>query len=317
MQVAGMTDAPRLFISYSHDDEAHKAWVLQLATRLVKNGVDVILDQWDIKLGSDLSAFMERGLTDADRIMAVCSEGYVVKANAGDGGVGYEKTILTSQLMRNVNTHRIIPVIRRNTLEEVRPVFLNTRLFVDFRDDALYEVKYGEMLRDIHGISIAPRPPLGPNPFTQAVSAIEPRLSFSLERYVSPANSGTVTFDYSNNNGRYAVGSGDMLFETAWSGGSNTSIHAYTDPPSIRSVALVTDKRDIRAIADAAFYDTSSRVRSPHLGQIAVWQNTQGYYLATKVLSLKSRSHGSDVDEISFEYEVASHKTADFRTLNT
>jgi len=41
---------PKLFVSYSHDSQPHKDWVLQLATRLVKNGVDVILDQWDLKL---------------------------------------------------------------------------------------------------------------------------------------------------------------------------------------------------------------------------------------------------------------------------
>jgi len=56
-----MQEAPRLFISYSHDDQAHKDWVLMLATRLVANGVDVLLDQWDMRLGSDLPRFMENG----------------------------------------------------------------------------------------------------------------------------------------------------------------------------------------------------------------------------------------------------------------
>ncbi|WP_370457663.1 SEFIR domain-containing protein [Rufibacter sp. XAAS-G3-1] len=35
----------KVFISYSHDSNNHKDWVLQLATRLRLNGVDVILDQ--------------------------------------------------------------------------------------------------------------------------------------------------------------------------------------------------------------------------------------------------------------------------------
>ena len=48
------TIPPRVFVSYSHDTEPHKDWVLQLATRLVANGVDVILDQWDLTLGGDL-----------------------------------------------------------------------------------------------------------------------------------------------------------------------------------------------------------------------------------------------------------------------
>ena len=69
--------APRVFISYSHDDQAHKNWALTLATRLVKNGVDVTLDQWDIGLGGDLPHFMESGLTAADRVVAVCTPAYV------------------------------------------------------------------------------------------------------------------------------------------------------------------------------------------------------------------------------------------------
>jgi len=43
--------SPKAFISYSWDSDEHKAWVLQLATRLVNNGVDVTLDRWDIHLG--------------------------------------------------------------------------------------------------------------------------------------------------------------------------------------------------------------------------------------------------------------------------
>lgn len=139
-----------------------------------------------------------------------------------------------------------------------------------------------------------------------------PLISFGPERYVSPSLTGTVVFDYSNNNGRYVIGAGDMAFETAWSGGSNTSIHAYTDPPSIRSVALALDAKNITDITDASAYDTSSRVRSPQLGEIVVWQNTAGYYLASQVEKLQSRSHGSSKDEITFSYAIAPNKSASF-----
>lgn len=304
--------APRVFFSYSHDSEVHKDWVLSLATRLVANGVDAILDQWDLTLGSDLPRFMETGLASADRVIAVCSGPYVEKANGGKGGVGYEKMILTAQLMKNITSDRIIPAIRANSLESVVPTFLLSRVYVDFRDDLHYEAKYAELLRDIHGQRVKPRPPLGQNPFTVIPVVTPPLVSFGPARYVSPALAGKITFDYSNNNGRYILGSGDMAFETAWSGGSSSSIHAYSDPPSIRSVALAVGARDIRDIADAALFDTSSRVRSPQLGEIVIWQNTAGYYLATKVEALKSRSHGSDIDQIVFSYAIAPSRSASF-----
>ena len=87
---------------------------------------------------------------------------------------------------------------------------------------------------------------------------------------------------------------------------------AYTDPPSIRSVALALDVSEISEITDASNYDTSSRVRTPQLGEIVVWQNTAGYYLATKVEQLKARSHGSAGDEVTFTYVIAPNKMARF-----
>src|SRR5437868_4098057 len=98
-----MTKTPRCFISYSHDTGAHKDWVLALATRLMSNGVEVLLDQWDLRLGGDLPMFMET-IGDADRVIAVCTDAYVDKANEGKGGVGYEKMILSAELMENVKS---------------------------------------------------------------------------------------------------------------------------------------------------------------------------------------------------------------------
>ena len=304
--------APKVFVSYSHDSEAHKDWVLTLATRLLANGVNVVLDQWDLTLGSDLPRFMESGLSSANRVLAICTDVYVEKANAGRGGVGYEKMILTAQLMQDVTADRIIPLVQNNLLGQPLPIFLSSRVYIDFREIFNYEIKYADLLRDIHGEQIEPRPPLGRNPFTIFPTPTDPLISFVPERYVSPATAGVVTFDYSNNNGRFVVGAGDMAFQTAWSGGGNTSIHVYDDPPSIRSVALALGVNSIDEIADASVYDTSSRVRTPQLGEIVVWQNTAGYYLATKIEKLQSRGHGYLGDEVRFSYVIAPNKVSSF-----
>lgn len=148
--------APKVFVSYAHDDQEHKDWVLSLATRLVANGVDVVLDQWDLNLGGDLPRFMESELTNADRVLAVCTEAYVRKANAGKGGVGYEKMILTAQLMQDLTAEKIIPVVRGSALDVVLPTFLGARVYTDFRNDAEYEEKYAELVREIHGEKIRP-----------------------------------------------------------------------------------------------------------------------------------------------------------------
>jgi hypothetical protein len=223
--------------------------------------------------------------------------------------------ILTAQMMQNITANRIIPVIRANSLDQPVPIFLSSRVYIDFRDDLAYEIKYAELLHDIHGQQVKPRPPLGPNPFTTIPTLVAPLISFGPERYVSPATTGVVKFDYSNNNGRYVVGAGDMAFETAWSRGDNTSIRAYKDPPSIRYVAIALGAKHIHEIADASVYDTSSRERTPHLGEIVVWQNTAGYYLATKIENLQSRDHGCPADEVTFSYAIAPSKMSSFAAL--
>lgn len=155
---------PKVFISYSHDDQLHKKWVLDLATRLRSFGVDAILDQFRLGLGSDLSGFMEQGLEEADRVIMVCSEKYVEKANAGKGGVGFEKMILTAEYMAKVDSTKVIPLIRQKGSRNV-PIFLKTKLNIDFSNDDDFELMFDELVREIHGEPLFKEPPVGNSPF--------------------------------------------------------------------------------------------------------------------------------------------------------
>ena len=65
---------PKVFISYSHDNLEHKKWVLDLAIRMRNNGIDAIIDQWELKPGDDLPHFMETHLASPDKIIMICSE---------------------------------------------------------------------------------------------------------------------------------------------------------------------------------------------------------------------------------------------------
>ena len=132
---------PTVFVSYSHDCEDHMAWVLQLATRLRQNGVNMVLDRWNLSLGQDVAAFIETGLSESNRVLCICSETYVRKANEKRGGVGYEKRIMTAEIISNSNTDWVIPVIRNNTSDDTVPTFLGGCLYVDFREDRRYEEK--------------------------------------------------------------------------------------------------------------------------------------------------------------------------------
>ncbi|UVL62561.1 toll/interleukin-1 receptor domain-containing protein [Pseudomonas sp. B21-032] len=303
---------PTVFVSYSHDDQAHLDWVLQLATRLRSNGVDVILDRWNLRLGQDLAAFMERGLSNANRVICVCSGNYVEKANTGKGGAGYEKQIITAELMTDLNSNWVIPLIRSNSRDKKVPTFLGGRLFVSFEDDRLYEKSYEELLRELLDEPVLPIPPIGQNPFQTAKAFANQRFLPSNEKYVSPAMSGTVTFDYSNNNGKYFIGQGELAFVLDFSKSSDTCIQLYNDPPEIKTVAIAKGVEHITEIGDARDFDGSSGVRIPRTGQIAVLQNTNGFYAAIKILSVKDDTRGHDEDEVIFDYVIQSNGSSNF-----
>lgn len=172
---------PKLFISYSHDSLEHKKWVLNLATRLMHAGVDTILDQWDLKLGGDLPAFMERGISESSRVLLVCSNRYVEKANSGSGGVGFEKMIVTSEIFQDTDSNKFIPVLRQNGSVDL-PTFLKSKLFIDFSKDENFETAIDELLREILGAPLFEKPKLGNNPFQFSEEQPKPKQLGPLEQ---------------------------------------------------------------------------------------------------------------------------------------
>lgn len=154
------TELPIIFISYSHDSADHKKWVAHLATKLFESGIKVILDQWDLSLGDSPTRFMESGINDADRVLLICTQEYVRKAEAGEGGAGYERMIVTSELAQKIDTNKFIPVTRQESSLHDIPVFLGDRFFADFNDDSQFENQLHNLIRDLKKIPHIDKPVL-------------------------------------------------------------------------------------------------------------------------------------------------------------
>lgn len=169
--------APVVFVSYSHDSPEHKAWVLRLATNLRASGIDARLDQWDLVPGQDMATFMHDGVAQADRVLLVCTERYVAKANSGSGGVGYERLIVTAEIVEAIETKKFIPIVRNNPGPNKVPGHLGPRLHIDFSRDDEYPAQLEALCREILGVPANPKPPLGVNPFsaTAPTIALPPR----------------------------------------------------------------------------------------------------------------------------------------------
>lgn len=61
----------KVFISYSW---AVQERVIELAERLIANGIEIILDVYDLKDGNDKYAFMEQSVNDpsVDHVLIIC-----------------------------------------------------------------------------------------------------------------------------------------------------------------------------------------------------------------------------------------------------
>lgn len=166
VKVELIMNEPVVFLSYSHDTDAHKEWVLRLAIDLRTKGVDAHLDQWDLSPGQDIAAFMQQGVLNADRVLMICSEDYVNKSEQGSGGVGYERLIITAEILQTIDTKKFIPLVRNNNSANKVPRFLGPRLYVDFSKEEEYNAKLEDLLRNILNTPSAIKPPLGKNPFS-------------------------------------------------------------------------------------------------------------------------------------------------------
>jgi hypothetical protein len=164
---------PVAFISYSHDSAPHKQWVSELASKLMANGIEVIFDQWDLGLGDDVPKFMERGVGRADRVLMICTETYVHKANDGKGGAGYEAMIVTGELVKDLGTSKFIPVVRQSSAGNAVPICVSTRLYINLSEGQDLEAQFQRLLRELHQVPAHKKPKLGPNPFGDEKMSVE------------------------------------------------------------------------------------------------------------------------------------------------
>jgi hypothetical protein len=169
IEAVQMTEiAPKAFISYAWSSPAHEEWVLNLATRLVEDGVDIKLDKWDLGVGQDKYVFMESMVTDESvtKVILVSDKTYVEKANARTGGAGTEAQILTPELYKSAAESKFAAIIRELDVDgqPYVPAFFAGRIHISFVDDSYVEKSYDELLRWLLGKPLHVKPKLGKQP---------------------------------------------------------------------------------------------------------------------------------------------------------
>ena len=125
-----MPKSSHVFLSYSHDSPEHMERVLQLATRLVTEGIDAKLDQWVVDPEGGWPLWTERQIADADFVLLVCTDIYrkrVERPDEVEGGAGafWEANLIRRRLYdgKGVNG-RFIPIFYGATGSSAIPEML-------------------------------------------------------------------------------------------------------------------------------------------------------------------------------------------------
>ena len=140
-------DVPKIFISYSWSSPEHEEWVLELAESLIKDGIDIALDKWELREGDDPIVFMESMVNDPTitKIIMIIDGKYTDRANQRHGGVGTESTILSQELYSKRDKNKIVAVIAEP--DAPKPTFYAGRLHVDLSDTERYAEEYEKLVR--------------------------------------------------------------------------------------------------------------------------------------------------------------------------
>jgi hypothetical protein len=159
---------PKLFISYSWTNRDHEAWVLQLATDLRENGVDVILDKWDLKEGHDAHAFMERMVSDPEikKVALICDRAYVDKADGRNGGVGTETQIISAEIYGSQAQDKFVAIVMEKDEEgkAIVPIYYRSRIHIDFSDPSTEAENFEKLIRWVYEQPLYKKPALGQKP---------------------------------------------------------------------------------------------------------------------------------------------------------
>ncbi len=161
--MSAKSTAPKAFISYAWEARDHRQWVKKLAVRLRLDGVEVILDQWALSLGDQLPEFMESSVRTSDAVLVICTPIYSQKSDARSGGVGYEGSVITAEILSGSTRRKFMPLLRRGEWKEAAPSWLLGAVYLDFRTDTDLEESYTELLVTLHGRREA-APPVGSSP---------------------------------------------------------------------------------------------------------------------------------------------------------
>lgn len=175
---------PRVFISYTHDSEAHSARVLELANQLRSDGIDCDVDQYHMSVPEGWPTWMTRQIHDSEFVLVVCTQPYFERVSGRSAvGVGlgakWEGAIISQQIYEaEGRNEKFVPIVFSKSDLAYRPSFLSPTTYYDLGDAAGYESLYRRLTSQP---KIVP-PELGKiRPMTSGTAQLDPATTSAVD----------------------------------------------------------------------------------------------------------------------------------------
>jgi len=159
---------PKVFISYSWSSKTHQQHIKDIADRLAADGVDSVVDIFDLKEGDDKYHYMERMVQDKSvtHVLVICDKKYSEKADSRKDGVGVESMIISQEIYSKVSQSKFIPLIfeYKDNGDAFTPTFLKSRIYIDFSTPERENDNWERLIRLLYGKPEFVKPKLGNPP---------------------------------------------------------------------------------------------------------------------------------------------------------
>ena len=141
-----MTTPPKVFLSYTSEDQGHAQWVKDLGARLRTDGFDVTLERWGARPGDELSRFIGQENRDASFLLLVCTPAYKAKVDGRLREVDYEASHAASAIQAGIANRTVIPLHRSGTWREAAPGVVFGDFYIDLTAVPMRESAYRDLV---------------------------------------------------------------------------------------------------------------------------------------------------------------------------
>ena len=154
---------PIVFISYSHDSASFADKVLEFSNKLLKEGIDTILDQYEESPPEGWPCWMENSIDRAEYVLIIVSKGYIDKHSGkvpvGTGlGVKWESSIIHQKLYNSgLLNRKFIPIIFNDSDISNIPTMLQSYTYYNVSTKSGYDGLYWRL----RGVTSTNKPDLG------------------------------------------------------------------------------------------------------------------------------------------------------------